>query len=122
VESLSTVPQRSDESAFQAECRGFDPRLPLHAHLSCSERHDNWTNGPIVDPRMCLRPVLQRSPDTLLAAHGMTASWSRSLENSRQEILMVPVLEAVLPPTLLTVYVYVYVPALAYVWAGAKTE
>jgi len=27
--SLSTMLQRSDASAFQAECRGFDPRLPL---------------------------------------------------------------------------------------------
>src|ERR1035437_5453237 len=27
---LSTVPQRWDVPAFQAACRGFEPRLPLH--------------------------------------------------------------------------------------------
>jgi micrococcal nuclease len=28
-------------AAFQAACRGFDPRLPLHTLVSCSGRHDD---------------------------------------------------------------------------------
>ena len=28
-------------AAFQAACRGFEPRLPLHSPVSCSGRHDN---------------------------------------------------------------------------------
>ena len=28
--SSRSVPQRTQRLAFRAECRGFDPRLPLH--------------------------------------------------------------------------------------------
>ena len=35
-----SVPQRSDVSAFQAECREFEPRLPLHSSISRWPRHD----------------------------------------------------------------------------------
>ena len=33
---VSTVLLRSDVPAFQAACRGFEPRLPLHPRVSCS--------------------------------------------------------------------------------------
>ena len=43
-----SLPQRSRGSAFQAECRGFDPRLPLHSPRSCSIRHSN-SSWPLLD-------------------------------------------------------------------------
>ena len=36
---LSTVLLRTAAPAFQAACRGFDPRLPLHSPVSCLGRH-----------------------------------------------------------------------------------
>jgi hypothetical protein len=65
---LSTVPQRSGVPAFQAECREFEPRLPLQTPHSCSGRHDNWTDGLLSDLVMPPNRVLRRSTTRYEAA------------------------------------------------------
>ena len=57
-----------DSPAFQAECREFEPRLPLHFHDSCLGRHDNWTDGLLSDLVMSPNRVLQRSTTRYEAA------------------------------------------------------
>ena len=57
---LSTVLLRTAVPAFQAACRGFEPRLPLHFSVSCSERHDNCTVGTPINRRCSTNPMPQR--------------------------------------------------------------
>jgi hypothetical protein len=40
---VSTVLLRIAVPAFQAACRGFDPRLPLQSSSSCSGRQAAWS-------------------------------------------------------------------------------
>src|SRR3972149_10536435 len=63
---LSTVPQRSDVAAFQAECRGFETRLPLHLPLWVL-RATTYRRGR----RTAFRPLLNHRHGRCLPVSGM---------------------------------------------------